>query len=133
MPAPTRLPFGENASVEGTPFDFRAPTRIGERIDNDDQQLKNARGYDHNWVIDRKAEGDAETACTVWDKTSGRQVEVLTDQPGIQIYTGNFFNGTGGPAINGKQSMANLSSIVPPLHLKPSTSLIHLTGRTSLQ
>lgn len=96
------IPFGENASVEGTPFDFRTPTRIGERIDNDDQQLKNARGYDHNWVIDRKAEGDAETACTVWDKTSGRQVEVLTDQPGIQIYTGNFFNGTGGPAINGK-------------------------------
>ena len=96
------IPLGHNDSVEGTPFDFRTARRIGDRIGQTDNiQIKNARGYDHNWVLDRKAEGDLETACTVWDPQSGRCLEVLTDQPGLQFYSGNFFNGTG-KAISGK-------------------------------
>lgn len=90
------IPLGANESVEGTPFDFRRPHRIGERIDcTDNVQIANARGYDHNWVLDRTSEKDVELACTVWDEESGRFLEVLTDQPGIQFYSGNFFNGTG--------------------------------------
>jgi len=97
------IPYGYHEKVEGTPFDFRTEHRIGERIGEDNVQLKNARGYDHNWVLDRKAEGDIETACTVWDQESGRFLEVLTDQPGLQFYSGNFFDGKGGPNVNGKQ------------------------------
>lgn len=89
------IPLGENEGVEGTPFDFRTPQTIGARIDRtDDPQIRNARGYDHNWVLDRKTEGGLETACTVWDPLTGRFLEVLTDQPGIQFYSGNFFNGS---------------------------------------
>lgn len=90
------IPFGENESVEGTPFDFRTPHVIGERIgQTDNVQIKNAKGYDHNWVLDRKTENEVESACTVWDKETGRFMEVLTDQPGIQFYSGNFFSGQG--------------------------------------
>ena len=64
-------------------------------IGEDNIQLKNARGYDHNWCIDRETENDVELMCTVYDPQTGRQVDVLSDQPGIQFYSGNFFNGTG--------------------------------------
>ena len=133
------IPTGEIAPVEGTPFDFRQPHRIGERIGEDNLQLHNARGYDHNWCLDvpeacgsceavcpeagakvcrsGKACGSCEAvcpeagskvcrsgkacprdglfeACRVSDPVSGRYVEVWTDQPGIQFYSGNFFAGT---------------------------------------
>ena len=87
------IPTGELAPVEGTPFDFRTEHAIGERIGEDDIQLRNARGYDHNWCLVRSGDG-LESACTVYDPSSGRQVEVLTDQPGLQFYSGNFFDGT---------------------------------------
>lgn len=87
------IPTGEILPVEGTPFDFRTEHRIGDRIGEDNEQLKNARGYDHNWCLSRKG-NSLETACTVYDPSSGREVEVLTDQKGIQIYTGNFFDGS---------------------------------------
>ena len=97
------IPLGENASVEGTPFDFRKPHRIGERIATEgDVQLKNARGYDHNWVLNGPV-GTVRPVCTVWDEKTGRFLEVLTDQPGMQFYSGNFFAGQGGPAKNGKK------------------------------
>jgi len=90
------IPLGENESVEGTPFDFREPHALGERVDDTTNvQICNARGYDHNWVLDRKSESGVETACTVWDPQSGRFLEVLTDQPGLQFYSGNFFKGQG--------------------------------------
>jgi aldose 1-epimerase len=96
------IPLGQNESVEGTPFDFREPHRIGERIDQEgNEQLKNARGYDHNWVLDGPA-GSVRSVCTVWDPECGRCIEVLTDQPGMQFYSGNFFSGKGGVAKNGK-------------------------------
>ncbi|WP_295958388.1 aldose epimerase family protein [uncultured Alistipes sp.] len=87
------IPTGEIAPVEGTPFDFREPHTIGERIGADNAQLRNGGGYDHNWVIDRKTESGVELAATVWEPASGRTVEVWSDQPGLQVYSGNFFDG----------------------------------------
>lgn len=87
------IPTGQIAPVEGTPFDFREPHAIGERIGADNQQLRNGGGYAHNWVIDRKTESGIEQAATVWEPASGRTIEVLSDQPGLQVYSGNFFDG----------------------------------------
>jgi len=87
------IPTGEIAPVEGTPFDFRTPHTIGERIDDDDEQLRNGGGYDHNWVIDRKTDDAIEPVAMVWEPASGRTVEVSSDQPGLQFYSGNFFDG----------------------------------------
>lgn len=86
----TLIPTGEIRPVEGTPFDFRTPHLIGERIGADYDQLKLGRGYDHNFVLDNAEEVDA----TVYDPSTGRVLEVLTDQPGVQLYTGNFLDGT---------------------------------------
>ena len=87
------IPSGEIADVTGTPFDFREPHAIGERIDADDEQLKNGLGYDHNWVLDRKTEDQLDFAASVYEPASGRFVEVYTDQPAMQFYSGNFFDG----------------------------------------
>lgn len=88
------IPTGELTSVENTPFDFRRPTTIGQRIGVDDQQLKNGLGYDHNWVLDRKSDNNLELAVTLYEPLSGRVMEVYTDQPGVQFYIGNFFDGS---------------------------------------
>jgi aldose 1-epimerase len=90
------IPLGELKPVEGTPFDFTDPHLIGERIDADNEQLKKAGGYDHNWVINRE-EGNTETIkiASVWVPENGRKMEVFTDQPGVQVYTGNFMDGKG--------------------------------------
>jgi len=87
------IPTGELASVEGTPFDFRKPTAVGARINNDDGQLKKGHGYDHNWVLDSEGKKFAEAA-EVYDPSSGRVLQVLTSEPGVQFYTGNFLDGT---------------------------------------
>ena len=87
------IPTGEITSVEGTPFDFRMATLIGKRIDEDNVQLNKGKGYDHNWVVDKTEENKVELIATVYEPQSGRVMEVLTDQPGVQIYTGNFFTG----------------------------------------
>jgi aldose 1-epimerase len=86
----TLIPTGEIRPVEGTPFDFRTPHLIGVRIGEDYDQLKLGGGYDHNFVLDNAEEVDA----MVYDPSTGRVLEVLTDQPGVQLYTGNFLNGT---------------------------------------
>ena len=86
------IPTGELRSVAGTPFDFRTPHAIGERIGGSDEQLKFGKGYDHNWVLDHS--GALTTAARVHDPSSGRMLEVLTTQPGLQFYTGNFLDGT---------------------------------------
>jgi aldose 1-epimerase len=87
------IPTGELRSVAGTPFDFRKPTAIGARIEQDNEQLKLGRGYDHNFVLNRKSKG-VELAARVVEPTTGRVLEVLTDQPGVQFYTGNFLDGS---------------------------------------
>jgi aldose 1-epimerase len=89
----TLIPTGEIKSVEGTPFDFRKPTAIGARIDANDQQIKYGPGYDHNFVLNRKGEG-LSLAARVVEPTSGRVMEVLTTEPAVQFYTGNFLDGT---------------------------------------
>lgn len=89
----TLIPTGELRKVEGTPFDFRKPTAIGARIDGDDEQLKFGKGYDHNFVLNRTGHG-LTLAARVTDPESGRVMEVLTTQPGVQFYTGNFLDGT---------------------------------------
>ena len=86
----TLIPTGEIRPVEGTPFDFRTPHLIGERIGMDEEQLRLGGGYDHNFVLDNAEEVDAR----VYDPLTGRVIEVLTDQPGVQLYTGNFLDGT---------------------------------------
>ena len=87
------IPTGELKPVTGTPFDFTKPTAIGARINQDDEQLKLGHGYDHNWVIDRKGAGLA-LAARVEEPSTGRVMEVLTTEPGVQFYTGNFLDGT---------------------------------------
>ena len=97
-------------AVESTPFDFRKATAIGKRVDTDNEQLKNANGYDHNWVLNRKSAYDIELAASVYEPSSGRYLEVLTDQPGLQFYGGNFFNGSGkgkyNPTIDYREALA---------------------------
>lgn len=89
----TFMTTGEIATVEGTPMDFRTPTPIGERIDDYEyEQLKFGDGYDHNWVLNTA--GDvSKLAATVYSPESGIQLEVYTDEPGVQVYTGNFLTG----------------------------------------
>jgi aldose 1-epimerase len=84
------IPLGHSRSVEGTPFDFRKPHLVGERIDDDYEQLVLGIGYDHNYVLDNKDEIDA----LVYESTSGRVMEMMTNQPGVQFYCGNFLDGT---------------------------------------
>lgn len=93
----TLIPTGELREVAGTPFDFRKPTAIGARINEDNEQLKFGRGYDHNFVLNRKGSG-LELAARVVEPDSGRVLEVLTTEPGLQFYSGNFLDGT----IHGK-------------------------------
>lgn len=85
------IPTGLLADVADTPLDFREPTRIGARIRADHEQLRVARGYDHNYVLNRSA---SRPSVTLSDPGSGRTLEVRTDQPGVQVYTGNFFDGS---------------------------------------
>jgi aldose 1-epimerase len=89
----TLIPVGELRPVEGTPFDFRKPTAIGARIGQDDEQLKFGNGYDHNWVINGPA-GKIRLMARVYEPTSGRILEVLSSEPGLQFYSGNFLDGT---------------------------------------
>jgi aldose 1-epimerase len=89
----TLIPTGEIAAVGGTPFDFRKPTAIGARINNDHPQLKAGKGYDHNWVLNRKGTG-TQLAARVVEPKSGRTLEIATTEPGIQFYAGNFLDGT---------------------------------------
>ena len=92
----TLIPTGELRSVKGTPFDFLASTVIGARIDEDDQQLKLGRGYDHNWVLNNATAGSLFVAAQAYDPHSGRVLEVSTTEPGLQLYTGNFLDGIRG-------------------------------------
>ncbi|HTC47422.1 MAG TPA: aldose epimerase family protein [Candidatus Aquilonibacter sp.] len=89
------IPTGELKSVDATPFDFRKPTAVGERINANDDQLHLGHGYDHNWVLDKDNDsGKLSEAAEVYDPSSGRVLKVLTDQPGIQFYSGNFLDGS---------------------------------------
>ncbi len=103
----TQIPLGYEASVFGTPFDFTTPQTIGSRIDDYSanfnspgyNQLQIAQGYDHNWVLNAQTSATTgpdglNLAAHAWDPNSGRELTVWTDQPGVQVYTSNFLNGT---------------------------------------
>jgi aldose 1-epimerase len=89
------IPLGALAPVTGTPFDFRQPRPIGERIGQPDKQLRHGTGYDHCWVLNRAA-GDRELkrAVHVYEPESGRVLELFTQEPGVQFYSGNFLDGS---------------------------------------
>ena len=104
------IPSGELADVTGTPFDFRQPKAIEIDLYVENEQLANGAGYDHNWVLDRQTEDGMEPAASVYEPASGRFMEVFTDQPAIQFYGGNFFDGTTegkyGKALKYRESLA---------------------------
>ncbi len=87
------IPTGQIVPVAGTPFDFRSPRRIGDRIDDKDQQLILGKGYDHTFVLNRASDGQPTLAATLYDPASGRLMEVITQEPGVQVYTANFLDG----------------------------------------
>lgn len=89
----TLIPTGEFRDVTNTPFDFRAPKTIGQQINEEDLQLKNAFGYDHCWVLNGQDKGIRFVA-SAFEPQSRRYLEVYSDEPGIQFYSGNFLDGT---------------------------------------
>ena len=89
----TLIPSGELRDVEGTPFDFRVPKRVGDDINEDYTQLTFGNGYDHCWVLNNQNEG-VRFVASAYDTLSGRSLEIFSDQPGIQFYSGNFLDGT---------------------------------------
>ncbi|RYD59993.1 MAG: galactose mutarotase [Sphingomonadales bacterium] len=95
------IPTGEFKPVAGTVFDFRTPRAVGDRVrDARDQQIVWGRGYDHNWVIGREVTRDQHLMAKVHDPASGRGFELWSNQPGLQFYSGNFFDATS----NGKSN-----------------------------
>ncbi|HLY61142.1 MAG TPA: aldose epimerase family protein [Terriglobia bacterium] len=121
------IPTGELRNVAETPFDFHQPTVIGGRINSDNEQIKLGGGYDHNFVLNRTGSGPS-LAARVFDPESGRELEVLTTQPGVQFYTGNFLDGTiqgkGGKAITRRSAFCLETQHFPdsPNHPKFPTS-----------
>ncbi|HUX94879.1 MAG TPA: aldose epimerase family protein [Bacteroidales bacterium] len=125
------IPTGEIRPVAGTPFDFTIPHSIGERIGENYEQLILGKGYDHNFVLDNKEDIDV----TVYEPVSGRMLEVITDQPGMQLYTGNFLNGSqkghGGRVFNFRSGMCLESGHFPDSPNKPDfPSTIAEPGQT---
>jgi aldose 1-epimerase len=90
------IPTGELRSVEGTPLDFREPHQIGERIEDEYEQLIIGNGYDHNFVLNKETPGELSFAASAYEDSTGRFMEVFTTHPAIQLYTGNFLNGEKG-------------------------------------
>ena len=89
------IPTGEIRAVDGTAFDFRRPTPIGARVrDASDDQIRFGRGYDHNWIVAREVAVEPRLLARVEDPGSGRRLDVLSNQPGLQFYSGNFLDAT---------------------------------------
>lgn len=95
------VPTGEVRSVQGTPLDFRTPARIGARIGADDEQIRRGRGYDHTYILAKKA-GQLIPAAEVYERKSGRAMRILTTEPTVQLYSGNFLDGS----VRGKGGVA---------------------------
>jgi aldose 1-epimerase len=90
----TLIPTGELRPVKGTPFDFTRPTPIGKNINADDEQVKFGNGWDHCWVLNKPKPGELTLCARVTEPTSGRVMEMLTTEPAVQFYSGNFLDGT---------------------------------------
>ncbi len=102
------IPTGEIAPVAGTPFDFTTPTVIGDRVNDENEQLKLGGGYDHNWVLNKEGD-EVSLAAALKDPESGRVMEVYTNEPGIQFYGGNFIDnkdmGKYGKTLNYREAL----------------------------
>lgn len=118
-----QIPTGELRDVRDTPFDFRTPRRIGDRIDATDEQLRFAHGYDHNWVLRARTQQEPTLAARVYEPTSGRVLELLTTEPGIQFYAGNLLNGVRGK--DGKSYRARDGLCLEPQHFPDSPNQPH--------
>lgn len=114
-----RMPTGEIKSVEGTALDFRKPATIGARINSDDEQLKKAFGYDHNFIVNRTKPGELALAAKVEEPTTGRVLEVLTTEPGFQFYTDNAAGDTDGNK-GGKTYHIHYAFCIEPGHYPDS-------------
>ena len=93
------IPTGEILKVEGTPFDFRTPHTVGERVDADNEQIRNGAGYDHCFVLNKREPGELSFAAKITEPVSGRTMEVYTTEPGVQFYSDNW--ATGFPGTHG--------------------------------
>ncbi len=91
---PDQIPTGELAQVQGTPFDFRQMMPLGSRLRSADQQMVYARGYDHNFVLNKPAGQTISFAARGYDPRSGRVIDCFTTEPGLQLYTSNYLNGS---------------------------------------
>ena len=104
------IPNGKFSGVKNTPFDFREKHCIGDNIAADDEQLRNAKGYDHNWIIDKSDVKAYTWNATLTEPKSGREMQLWSDQVGLQFYSGNFFNGKGigkcGKSFNFREGLA---------------------------
>ena len=110
------IPTGEFRAVEGTAFDFRRPTRIGDRVrDAADAQIRFGRGYDHNWVIDREVAAAPRLLARLEDPDSGRVLDILSNQPGLQFYSGNFLDGTTAGKSNRLYRMGDMVALEPQM------------------
>jgi aldose 1-epimerase len=131
----TLIPTGILQPVNGTPFDFQKPQLIGSRIGEKDVQLINGKGYDHCWVLDKK--DGLEKIATLYDSVSGRNMEVFTDQPAIQFYSGNFLNGSnvgkGGVVYNQHAGLCLETQHFPDSPNKPSFPSTVLNPRETYQ
>lgn len=96
----TLIPTGVLMSVEGTPFDFNRPTLIGSRINDDNEQLKSGKGYDHNWVLNKKK--GLQNVASVSSSKTGIVMDIITEEPGLQFYSGNFLTGKDTDGKGGK-------------------------------
>lgn len=96
------IPSGEVVSLDGSPMDFRVAKAIGRDVEADDEQMHNGAGYDHNWILDKEAEGQMSLAASLYEPESGRVMDVFTDQCGLQFYCGNFFDGAAADKFGNK-------------------------------
>jgi len=118
----TLIPTGELRNVTGTPFDFTQPTAIGARVSQEEEQLKFGQGYDHNFVVNGQS-GVLRQAAKVSDPATGRVLEVLTTEPGVQLYIGNFLNemkGKAGKSYNRRHGFCLETQHFPDSPNKPS-------------
>lgn len=124
------IPTGEIAPVDGTPMDFRQPTTIGERVNDTFEALKNGKGYDHNWILDKTSDTLTEAA-VIYEPSNGILMRVFTDEPAMQFYGGNFFEGkdTGkyGEVYNYRTSFAMETQHYPdsPNHPAFPNTIVH--------
>ena len=125
------IPTGELMCVKDTPFDFNEPHAIGERVNDEHEQLKMGAGYDHNWVIDREDNGEIIKVADVYSPKSGRGMEVWSDQIALQFYCGNFFDGTCvtkfGKAVEYRGAIALETQRYPDAPNQPSFPSVELT------